>query len=450
MPVSKSWAIINDHSLRYELSGSGEETIVLCHELGGALESWDRVILDLGSRYRVLRYDQRGSGLSEKVEQLEFSVLVDDLDKLLDHVGMDKPVHLVGVAAGAAVAVQYAVAHSTKVTSLTLSNPALNVPLERQSYLKERAASVFDDGMSSVEAMSLAKSYPDAVRHNVETFRAYRGLFLGNDPRSYGVTNLAFASVDATQQLNDLHCPTLVLAGSVDQLRPPATVRTLLKGHPLIEFEEIEGGHILPLQSPRGFTNRLLAFLNVVSPLKAEATHPRITLLRDEDFLEAHRRVAECIASGPRGKVSPPFRAWLNSPKFADVAQQLGAFLRYETALGSQISETAILVVASHWSCRYEWHIHAMEAVKAGVPEHVISLIDAREDPENSEQRLSLTIIFVRAVLANNVPASLYKQAEKEFGVTGVVELIGLVGYYSMMAMTLNTFRILPQIQQVP
>src|SRR5256885_11777783 len=96
---------VNGVGLRYELTGSGNRTVVLIHEMGGSLESWDEVVPRLAASRRVLCYDTRGAGLSEKVRgALSIDTMVDDLAALMDALGMTGRVALAGVAVGGAIA----------------------------------------------------------------------------------------------------------------------------------------------------------------------------------------------------------------------------------------------------------------------------------------------------------------------------------------------------------
>jgi 3-oxoadipate enol-lactonase len=101
-----NWIDANGVALRYELSGAGPRLLVLIHEMGGSLESWDLVLPYLTDRRRVLRYDVRGAGLSEKIRgTLAIDDAVDDLGALLDALDIGGPVAIAGCAVGAAIAV---------------------------------------------------------------------------------------------------------------------------------------------------------------------------------------------------------------------------------------------------------------------------------------------------------------------------------------------------------
>jgi 4-carboxymuconolactone decarboxylase len=163
---------------------------------------------------------------------------------------------------------------------------------------------------------------------------------------------------------------------------------------------------------------------------RSTATNEQVTVL-DE------------ILSGPRGNLDGPFLSWIHSPEFAQRAQRLGAFCRYETGLPLRLSELAILVTAAHWRSQAEWHIHHPIALKAGLPAHIAESIRRDEEPafDDVEDRL----IYDFAMQLNQtrrVPDRLYEQAVKRFGHPVVVNLTGLLGYYTLVAMTLNVFEI--------
>ena len=105
------WIEANGASLRYALSGAGKETLVLVHEAGGCLESYEDALPGLEEEFRVLRYDQRGFGFSEKVRELSFETVVADLAGLLDALQITAPVHVAGCAMGADFSVGFAARH---------------------------------------------------------------------------------------------------------------------------------------------------------------------------------------------------------------------------------------------------------------------------------------------------------------------------------------------------
>src|SRR5207245_2451756 len=119
-----SWIEANGASLRYELSGSGRETVVLIHEVGGCIESWDDALPAFQGQFRVLRYDQRGFGMSEKTRVITMDGIVADLVALLDALRIPGPVHLAGCAMGAAIALAFAGRHQARVGRTAVASPA--------------------------------------------------------------------------------------------------------------------------------------------------------------------------------------------------------------------------------------------------------------------------------------------------------------------------------------
>jgi 4-carboxymuconolactone decarboxylase len=170
---------------------------------------------------------------------------------------------------------------------------------------------------------------------------------------------------------------------------------------------------------------------------------PRIKLPTPDEMNEAQRRVYDAAVAGRRGRAPLPLLAWLASPEFANRAQSLGEFVRYETTLSPRLSELAILVVARFWTSHYEWFAHKKEALKAGLDEAVISDIARRKRPHFSNRDEQVVYDFcVHLNESHSVPDDLYRDASKTIGEQGVVELVGILGYYTLISMTLNTFEI--------
>lgn len=152
------------------------------------------------------------------------------------------------------------------------------------------------------------------------------------------------------------------------------------------------------------------------------------------------RRIYESILS-TRGNVEGPFLAWLHAPKLADPAERLGAFCRYGTHLQPIESELLILQVAKAFRCDAEWQIHAPIAARAGLSPAVIGDVRAGRKPKLPSERLATLHDFARELLdAQRVSDELFARACGLFDLETVVELVGLLGYYAFVAMTLNAF----------
>ena len=171
----------------------------------------------------------------------------------------------------------------------------------------------------------------------------------------------------------------------------------------------------------------------------------RLGALNEAELTAEQRAVYDTIKAGPRGRVSPPFLAWLRSPNFADRAQNLGAFLRFGTSLPRRVSELAILVTARHWDCAYEWAAHTKDALNAGLAQSVIDSLSRDEVPVFTAEDERAAYAYATSMHAHHkVDDKTYADALAAFGLPGVVELNGVIGYYILMAVTLKSFEIMP------
>lgn len=257
----EGWTDTSGVSLRYVLSGTGGASLVLLHELGGTLESWAPVLGALEPHCAVLRFDQRGHGLSEKIRE-PFTVddQVSDLHAVLRAARLAGPYWLVGAAAGAAVAVKFAASHPQDVAGLVMCAPALSSDPSRSTYLQSRSALAAKRGMRAIAEASLERSYPEAIR-DLAVFRDYRARFLANDPVSYGLANQALSGLELSGALAALRCPCLVLAGRFDVLRPPALLETQAALLASAEFRVVDCGHLMPVQAPTELGSTILDFV---------------------------------------------------------------------------------------------------------------------------------------------------------------------------------------------
>lgn len=252
----------NGVSLRYELAGASGRSVVLLHELGGTLNSWDAVAPRLARRFRVLRYDQRGAGLSEKVRR-DFSndVLVEDFEALSKAVGIEPPYHFVTVAAAATQALRYLEKDPDRVGALVLCNPAPGVDSSRAAVLDERAAFAAREGMRASLPTTLALSYPPQLGEPA-AYQAYLGRYLANDPVCFGLGFRCLARTNMLHMLPLIRCPTMVVAGRHDTVRPHAGTAELAKKIPGARFELLDdAGHFMPTQAPNALAVLLDDFL---------------------------------------------------------------------------------------------------------------------------------------------------------------------------------------------
>jgi 4-carboxymuconolactone decarboxylase len=168
----------------------------------------------------------------------------------------------------------------------------------------------------------------------------------------------------------------------------------------------------------------------------------RIPFVDPERLSVAGRDIYASILE-TRGNVEGPFLVWLHSPGLAAPAERLGAFCRYNTFLAKVESELLILTVAAHFRCTGEWQIHASIALEAGLDSASIDAIRTGGAPTLRSFRLTVMHALATELLRHNkISGTTFAGARDELGDQGLVETVGLIGYYSFVAMTLNTFEI--------
>ena len=170
---------------------------------------------------------------------------------------------------------------------------------------------------------------------------------------------------------------------------------------------------------------------------------PRLTLFPTDTMDDAQRAVHDRIVSGPRGRRQGPLRAALHNPELADRWQALGALLRYGTSLTPRLSELAILVTGRACRSPFEWYAHRAEAERAGIEAPIIDALLAQAVPPGlTPQELALHRYAVELNRDRSVCDATYASALAHFGERTLVELTALIGYYTMVAMTLNCHEI--------
>ncbi len=156
----------------------------------------------------------------------------------------------------------------------------------------------------------------------------------------------------------------------------------------------------------------------------------------------AQQVAAQAVIDGPRGALYGPFVPLIRSPELMAAAQRMGEYLRYRSAIGTRLSELAILVTARQWSQAVEWAIHEPIARQNGIAPAIIDAIAARRRPDGMADDEALVHDFCVALhRQQRVDDALYGAALARFGEHGVVDLIGLNGYYTFLAMVMNTAR---------
>ena len=164
--------------------------------------------------------------------------------------------------------------------------------------------------------------------------------------------------------------------------------------------------------------------------------------LAKSDLTPDQAKVWDEVAGARKGKFPAPFSIMLENPDLCRTITSVGAICRYKTGLGPRLSELAILTVATYWRCAYEFGVHTPEARKGGVPEHEIEALREGRRPDFTDAKAALVHAFATELLdRRDVSDTTFNAAVKEFGHKTTVELTGLIGYYSLLAITFVAFR---------
>ncbi len=262
------FAEVNRTSLRYQLAGRGSRTVVLIHELGMSMESWDDIYGELSAANRVLRYDLRGFGLSEKLRgAVTIEDEVEDLRALLDHLGVSEPVTLVGSAVGGAVALRFAATYPQRATAVMALSPAGDVPTASRAAYLARAARQEREGMRADFDSSLDSYYPADMRTGHEDRVArLRAMQYANDPVSGAATLRMIAITEWAATWPAIQCPTWFVAVTRYTARPVKSVEAMAAGVARGHFEALDTGPFVPVQSPELLMPLLRRFLATTAP----------------------------------------------------------------------------------------------------------------------------------------------------------------------------------------
>jgi 4-carboxymuconolactone decarboxylase len=170
---------------------------------------------------------------------------------------------------------------------------------------------------------------------------------------------------------------------------------------------------------------------------------PRFHDLSPDQMSPQQSRVAEAIKAGPRGGIRGPFAVLLRSPELADRVQRLGEHLRFNSSLPPRLNEFAIIINARFWESKYEWFAHRPLAVKAGLAESIADAVARGDRPKDMKEDEALVYDFCTTLHRRHfVDDSLFARAKAGLGEQGVVDLIGVSGYYTLVSMVLNVAEI--------
>lgn len=242
----------NGVALRSALRTGGPTTIGLIHELGGSLNSFDDLASHLCPPLSVIRADQRGMGLSEKVPgPYSVDALADDFAGILDHHGIVEPILVLGAAVGASVACAFALSYPQRIKALVLAAPALFIPVDRREAGHDMANRLEANGMREIADVVIGRSFPEALWESEDKKEETIARWLGADHRGYAATHRMLLDLDMTERLPDIAVPVLVLAGQQDPHAPPDFLDRVTAPLPQRTLRAIDAGHFMCAQSPR-------------------------------------------------------------------------------------------------------------------------------------------------------------------------------------------------------
>jgi 4-carboxymuconolactone decarboxylase len=182
--------------------------------------------------------------------------------------------------------------------------------------------------------------------------------------------------------------------------------------------------------------------LGLPAAAATESAQDRMPPIPTDKMTDAQKKSAAELIAGPRGSLVGPFLPLLRSPEFMSRLQKTGEYLRYNTKLGSNVSEFIILMTARHWTQQFEWDTHEPLAEKAGVKPEIVSAIAEGRRPTGMSAEEEIVHSFCTELFQRqSVSDGTYKLAVNRFGEQGVIDITGLCGYYTMLGMILNVAR---------
>jgi 3-oxoadipate enol-lactonase len=265
-PIDCTYVEANGTSTYVERRGRGWP-VILIHAMGMSVRSWDPIAEALARDFDVLAYDYCGHGRTEKVAgPCTIPMLAEHLRGLLDRLALG-PVHLVGLAVGSMIAQELALQDPALVSALVLASPRSELDSRGATYNEERAAAVEAKGMRVVMDVTIQRAFPrDYARSHPEVMRRFRGEFLANDPHGYAAVCRGLRTFHTTPRLHEIRCPTLLLAGELDQLCPAPEAAAMHSRIAGSRCESLPGvGHFSAIEAPAPFAERVMNFLQSLS-----------------------------------------------------------------------------------------------------------------------------------------------------------------------------------------
>jgi 4-carboxymuconolactone decarboxylase len=177
-------------------------------------------------------------------------------------------------------------------------------------------------------------------------------------------------------------------------------------------------------------------------PNQVRLVGDRFKPLAYAEMTPPQKKMLENLLAGERRGAGGPFNVLLRSPEMGDLAQQFGASMRFHSSIPRKLNEMAIIITARHWTSHYEWYVHKRAALDAGLGQPIVDAIAAGKRPTGMAADEQTVYDFCTELLTTKqVGDRTFQRAKDAFGERGVVDLIGVSGYYGLVSMLLNTDR---------
>jgi 4-carboxymuconolactone decarboxylase len=168
----------------------------------------------------------------------------------------------------------------------------------------------------------------------------------------------------------------------------------------------------------------------------------RFKPLTYDQMTPAQKTLTDHLLSGERRGMGGPFNVLLRSPEMGDLVQQFGAQMRFHSSLAPRLNEFAIIITARYWTAQYEWYAHKRAALQAGLNPAIVDAVAAGRRPASMQPDEETLYMFCDELLkTKHVSDATFLAAVKAFGERGVVDLVGVTGYYQLVSALLNVDR---------
>lgn len=428
---------IGGHSLNIAISGRRDGPWLTClHTLATDMRLWEGQREAFEADFRLLRIDLRGhGGSSSDGAPATIADYAADIGAVWDELAIERSA-VIGLSIGGMIGLELALSLPERVSRLVAADCRADAPDAFRAMWGERRALLAGQGKTALADATLASWFPPETLAEIPSWlNDVRAMILATSDAGYGVATGALEQLDIAPRLPAMAVPVRYVVGSRDGVHPQA-MRGMAAATPGAKLVEIAGsGHLPAIDRPQAFLAATLDFL------RGRNDAPRMGPPRT--MTPQQQEVADAIANGPRGKVEGPLGVWLNSAGLADRAQSLGAFCRYGTQLPLRLSELAIITIGAWWRSGFEWHVHAPIAREAGIDADQIERIRIGEAAAFERSDEAAVHAFTRELLdTRQVGDATYATALAELGETAVVELVGIIGYYTLISATINVFRV--------